>query len=146
MLHSILAKRPRSNSHLLYKAPHHILIFFTPTYNHFWTNLMFSVHIILAFWSLHNHSYIHLKSIYFMTSGDPSKYQQGLTSSLRSTYRLYIIASLSDMIVCSLFNAHTSYSLGIKDLALLWKIFKDYFLQKITKPNIWPYFYLLHIL
>lgn len=84
---------------------------------------------------------------YFMTSGDPSKYHQRLTSSLRSTYRLCIIASLSDyMTVCRLLNAHTSYSLSIKDLALLWKIFKDHFFQKITKPNIWPYFYLLHIL
>lgn len=116
---------------MLYKAPYHNLIFFTTTYNHFWTNLMFCVHIISAFWSLHNHSYIHLKSIYFMTSGDPSKYHQRLTSSLRSTYRLCIIASLSEyMTVCRLLNAHTSYSLSIKDLALLWKIFKDHFFQR----------------
>lgn len=93
-------------------------------------------------------SYVPLKSIYFITSGDPcSKYHQWLTSSLMSTHRLYIIVPLSDyMIVRRLLNVHTSYSLSIKDLALLWKIFKDYFLQKITKPNIWPYFYLLHIL
>lgn len=132
---------------MLYKAPYHILVFFTTTYSHFWTNLMFSVHLTPALWSLHNHSYVPLKSIYFMTSGDPSKHHQWLTSSLMSTYRLCIIASLFDyMIVGCWMYIYASYSQSIKDLALLLKIFKDYFLQKITKPNIWPYFYLLHIL
>lgn len=97
-------------SYLLYKAPYHILIFFTPSYNHFWLSLMFSVHIIPASRSLHNHSsYVPLKSV-FHDFWRPFQISPMINLIMR-THRGCIIVSLPDyMIVCRLLKAHTLFS------------------------------------
>lgn len=97
-------------SYLLYKAPYHILIFFTPSYNHFWLSLMFSVHIIPASRSLHNHSsQVPLKSV-FHDFWRPFQISPMINLIMR-THRGCIIVSLPDyMIVCRLLKAHTLFS------------------------------------